>query len=688
MKINFNYAVGPFGREGLGRPKRLGVWAMPEALKHEIPGEAFHQVVLVGNPNVGKSVIFGALTGRYVIASNYPGTTVELSKGRSKGLGRQFLLIDTPGINSVWPRSEDEVVTRDVLLDNPDAHVIQIADAKNLERALFLTSQLAELGARTTLALNMWDEARNSGVTVDAKRLAEILGIPVIPTIATEKVGISQLSKSLDKGSVPSIDITYPGEIEDSIREIEDIIPGNDSSRRGISLMLLSGDETILRRLSRKLSSESIDQIRYIVEKTSALYADPLDYVISRIRARQMARLLEGTVTRVESRPGSIAETIGRVSSHPVYGAPIAAGVLYLMYLFVGVLGAGKAVDFIESVVFGEYINPAIADLFQLLLPEHGFSAFIQDLFVGEFGLISVGLTYSVAIVLPIVGFFFLAFGMLEDSGYLPRLAILANRLFKRVGLSGKAVLPIVLGFGCDTMATLTTRILDTKKERILSTLLLALAIPCSAQLGVIMGVLGQISLAAFVIFGTVIFSQFLIVGFLGSKLFRGPSSDFVIEIPPIRLPKPANVLAKTLTRVRWFFLEAVPLFLLGTFILFILSRTGALVTLERAVSPIVSTFLGLPSEAARAFLMGFLRRDYGAAGLYSLFEGGLLNPLQAIVSMVVITLFVPCIANLFVMIKERGALVALGMVAFIIPFSVLVGGVVRLILAGFGYGE
>jgi ferrous iron transport protein B len=661
---------------------------MPEALEHEIVENESDQVVLVGNPNVGKSVIFGALTGRYTIASNYPGTTVELSKGRSRGLVASYLITDTPGINSVSPRSEDEVVARDVLLDNPGANVVQIADAKNLERAVFLTSQLAELGVRTSLALNMWDEARNAGVTVNLGKLKEILGIPVVPTIATEKVGISQLSRSLEKSSVPRIHVSYPREIEESLKNIESMIPGNDANKRGISLMLLSGDQTMFRRLSRELSDESVDRIKSIVAKTEALYADPLDYVISRTRARQIGRLLEGIVTRVESKPGTLAELIGKISSHPVYGAPIALMVLYLMYLFVGVLGAGRAVDFIETTIFGKYVNPAIADLFRILFPETGVGAFIQDLFVGEFGLISVGITYSVAIVLPIVGFFFLAFGILEDSGYLPRLAILANRMFKKVGLSGKAVLPIVLGFGCDTMATLTTRILDTKKERVLATLLLALAIPCSAQLGVIMGVLGQISIGAFVIFGLVIFSQFLLIGFLGSKIFRGQTSDFVIEIPPIRLPKPANVLAKTFTRVRWFFLEAVPLFVLGTLILFILSRTGALSSLEQAVSPVVSTFLGLPAEAARAFLMGFLRRDYGAAGLYSLFEDGLLDPLQAIVSMVVITLFVPCIANLFVMIKERGLMVALGMVAFIIPFSVLVGGVVRLILTGFGYGE
>jgi ferrous iron transport protein B len=283
--------------------------------------------------------------------------------------------------------------------------------------------------------------------------------------------------------------------------------------------------------------------------------------------------------------------------------------------------------------------------------------------------------------VLPIVGFFFLAFGLLEDSGYLPRLTIMANRIFKVMGMNGKAVLPMVLGLGCVTMATLTTRILDSRKERIIATLLLALAIPCSAQLGVILGILGKIGLGAYLIFIVVILSQLMLVGYLAGKLMPGQASDFMIEIPPFRMPKLSNVVVKTFSRVEWFLKEAVPLFLLGTFVLFVADKAGILSAAVRATEPVVVGFLDLPSEAAVAFIMGFLRRDYGAAGLFKMFEEGALTPVQAIVSMTVITLFVPCIANFFVIIKELGIKKALAMTAFIFPFAVLVGGVLNLIL-------
>ena len=262
----------------------------------------------------------------------------------------------------------------------------------------------------------------------------------------------------------------------------------------------------------------------------------------------------------------------------------------------------------------------------------------------------------------------------------------MANKIFKVMGMNGKAVLPMVLGLGCVTMATLTTRILDTKKERIIATLLLALAIPCSAQLGVILGILGKVSLSAFVIFTVVLVSQLLLVGYLAGKLVPGQTSDFMIEIPPFRLPKISNVIIKTVSRVEWFLKEAVPLFMLGTFALFIADKLGLLDAAVRATEPVIVGFLSLPSEATVAFIMGFLRRDYGAAGLYKLFEAGKLDPTQVIVSMVVVTLFVPCIANFFVVIKEFGVKKALGMTAFIFPFAILVGGVVNFILRAVNY--
>jgi ferrous iron transport protein B len=274
---------------------------------------------------------------------------------------------------------------------------------------------------------------------------------------------------------------------------------------------------------------------------------------------------------------------------------------------------------------------------------------------------------------------------MLEDSGHLPRLAIMVNRIFKTIGLNGKAVLPMVLGLGCCTMATLTTRILETKKERIIVTFLLALAIPCSAQLGVIMGMLSSISPMATLIWVGVLVVVLFLAGYLASIIVPGDPSDFILELPPIRMPKLKNIFMKTIGRIEWYLKEAVPLFVLGTLILFTADKTMLLKLVEKAGSPIVVNLLGLPPKTTEAFLIGFLRRDYGAAGLFTMQKAGLLTPVQVLVSVVTITLFVPCIAQFFVTIKERGMKTAVIMLCIVFPFAVLTGAVLNFGLNAFG---
>jgi ferrous iron transport protein B len=292
-----------------------------------------------------------------------------------------------------------------------------------------------------------------------------------------------------------------------------------------------------------------------------------------------------------------------------------------------------------------------------------------------------MALTYAIAIVLPIVGTFFLFFGLLEDSGYLPRLAVMVNRGFRLMGLSGKAVLPMVLGLGCDTMATLTARILETEKDRILTTLLLSLAIPCSAQLGVILGMLGSLSLwASFVWAGTVL-GVMILVGYLASKVIPGSSSDFIMELVPLRVPQISNILIKTAARMEWYLREALPLFVIGTAFLFVSDKLGLLGLIERLASPLIVWALGLPAKATEAFIVGFLRRDYGAAGLYVLAKTGQMDHVQILVSLVTMTLFVPCIAQFLVTVKERGWKTTVLMAAFIFPFAILVGTILHFLL-------
>jgi ferrous iron transport protein B len=269
----------------------------------------------------------------------------------------------------------------------------------------------------------------------------------------------------------------------------------------------------------------------------------------------------------------------------------------------------------------------------------------------------------------------------------MPRLAVMANRIFRSMGLSGKAVLPMALGLGCDTMATMSARIMETRKERVIVTLLLALGVPCSAQLGVILGMLGGLGLVAAAIWLGIVLGVLFLVGWLFSRLYPGEQSDFVLELPPIRLPSIDNITVKTLARIEWYLKEAVPLFIAGTVILFVLDRLGLLVAIQRFASPVIQSALGLPAEATQAFLIGFLRRDYGAAGLFDLYQGGALDPIQILVSLIVITLFMPCIANFLMIIKEQGIKTALWMSAFILPFALAVGSLVNVLLRMLGTG-
>jgi ferrous iron transport protein B len=571
------------------------------------------RIALVGQPNVGKSALFGRLTGRYATVSNYPGTTVALTRGRAL-VGEEVCdVIDTPGVNALdGALSEDEQITRRVLEAGEADLVVQVADAKNLRRALQLTAHLGAFRQPMVLALNMADEAHRAGIVIDTVQLADRVGVPVVETVATEGRGLDALRGALGEARRPDLPPRINGE-----------------------------------------------QVRW-AQETAA--------VCRQGTGRRAARW---------------QELIGQAVRQPVTGLPILALVLYAFYLAVGVFGAQTLVGWVEDGLFGSLVNPAATTVVNGLVPV----AWLRDLLVGEFGLITMGLTYAVAIVLPVVATFFLVFGFLEDSGYIPRVAIFSDRLFRTIGLNGKAVLPMVLGLGCDTMATMTTRILGTPKERLIAILLLALGIPCSAQLATIFGILGGISFWALLTLFGVVTGQIFLVGYLAARVLPGDRSDFILELPPIRLPAWRNLLVKTGLRVRWYLKEAVPIFLVGTVLLWTLDRAGVLAWLTRAGEPLMTGLLGLPASVAGVFIMGFLRRDYGAAGLFTLARDGALTGVQAVVALTVMTLFVPCVANFLMMVKERGWRVGLAIVGVITPLALLTGAVLNHGLRFFGFG-
>ncbi len=641
-------------------------------------------LLLVGNPNVGKSAVFGALTGRYVTVSNYPGTTVEVTRGSTVIAGREREIVDTPGINTLVPQSEDEQVTRDMLLTGEGSAVVQVGDMKNLRRVLLITLQLAEMGLPFTLDLNMADEARTAGIGVDTDRLSQLLGVPVVRTVATQKRGLGALQEAVGRAVPSAWSCTYPLSIDRAVSEIEALLPTDLPLKpRAVALMLAAGDETLTAWLMHTVGAGAIVTINEIADRLGREFPGGARLAINRARMAAVDRVL-AEVLQVRERLGTPAwlQRISRWSIHPVLGLPFMALALVLAWLIVGLLGAGLLVDLLQKTLFEGLINPALARLADQLIP----IGILRDFLVGDFGLITMALTYAIAIVLPIVGAFFIFFGLLEDSGYMPRLAVMLNRLFRRMGLSGKAVLPMALGLGCDTMATLTARIMETRKQRLIVTLLLALGVPCSAQLGVILGLLGGVGPLALAIWGVVVIGVLFTVGWLAARVLPGETADFILELPPLRMPRPGNLVVKTGARIEWYLKEAVPIFVAGTFILFLLDVTGLLTVIERGVAPILQGLLDLPAESTGAFLIGFLRRDYGAAGLYDLHAAGRLDPVQTLVALVTMTLFMPCIAQFLIIIKEQGWKVAVGMVAFIIPVAIAVGALLNLLLRTTGW--
>jgi ferrous iron transport protein B len=703
------------------------------------------RLALVGNPNVGKSVIFGALTGSYATVSNYPGTTVEVARAPAR-FDSNVEIIDTPGANTLLPQSEDERVTRDILLSGADG-VIQVADAKNLARALSLSLQLAEAGVPFTLVLNMMDEVAERGLEIDARRLASLLGVTVTETVAVRGQGLRRLREALAAMRISHYETRYPEAVERGLRRIEPRLAGFPVSRRSLALMCLSLrpwlrehlDPTALATVEqacREAGGELHGRVAYEIHRSRVRAAERLARAVTRrvsegeLPAADGDRrwapfgfaallgsllLLSGDLALVPAlrdgwgrlpawlaiaaaavaawRSAGMRAALGRWATRRGLGLVVLLVVLYVVCRFVGVFAAGTAVDFFEDTLFGGTVNPAVTKgidgFVAAVAPRAGRAAGALDLgrdvLVGQYGLITVALTYASAIILPIVTAFFLAFSVLEDSGYLPRLAVMVNRLFRGMGLNGKAVLPMVLGLGSDTMATLTARIMETRKERVLVTLLLALGVPCSAQLGVILGLFGSLPLWAPAVWGAVVVGVLLAVGYLAARLLPGESSDLILEMPPIRRPELKNIVIKTIGRLEWYVREAVPIFILGTLVLFLLDRLGALERLIRGGEPVVVSLLQLPPRATEAFLVGFFRRDYGAAGIYALFNQGLMTPVQAVVALVTITLFVPCVANFFIIVKEHGVRTALAMSAFIFPFAFLMGGAVNVLLRAAG---
>ena len=595
-------------------------------------------VALVGNPNVGKSLFFNYLSGMYVDVSNYPGTTIEFIKGRYKS----FEVVDTPGVYGISSFTDEEAVTRDVVLQADI--VLNVVDASHLERDLFLTQQLIDMGKKVALVLNFMDEVEKLGLEIDTTLLSSSLGVPVFRTTATTRGGFDQIDDALQQARRGSQNPALHYRLHRLLSET-----GSEAE----ALLILEGDESVSQRHGVPPEHER-----------ESLYID----------RRNRVNIIINSVLVERNVRARFATHLGRWAINPWTGIPLIVSALYLIYLFVGKLVAQDVVNFAESTLGHGLWEPWIRGIItQYVSP----TSWLGILLVGEFGVVSMTVTYLAFLLLPLVMAFYLSLALMEDSGYLPRLATLVDRSLNAIGLNGSAVIPLILGFGCVTMATVTTRLLGSEREKTIASAILQFAVPCSAQLAVVAAFLAGAGFGAMIIYSATIFIIFVAVGTILHRILPGSTTPLLIDLPPMRLPRIDNVARKTAYRSYFFMKEAAPWFFVGALAVGAMQVTGLLTVWQNLLNPLTTSWLQLPREASTAFVMGMVRRDFGAAGLYSLS----LQPNQVVVALVTITLFTPCVASLMVMMKERGWKEALTVWAGTWIVAFLVGGILSQIL-------
>jgi len=628
-------------------------------------------IAFVGNPNVGKSVLFNKLTGQYSVVSNYSGTSVDVTRGTIKIDGTDYQAVDTPGVYSLMPLSEDEQVTRDLIIREKPSVIVQVCDIKNIERSLHLFFELAMFKIPVIMVLNMYDEAVHSGIKINGYQLEKILRVPVIMTAATLGYGLEKIIKKIPQAATTPFDIVYSE--EKAISCVDEVLKDKVPYSRAISVYLLCGDKGI--------SNYIPDNLKNFIQtdcfKKININADSFNSRLFNDRNNAIKRITGNAKIVKHKNKFEFLQFIGNAALNPFIGTILLLCILYLMYEFVGVFMAGTVVDFIQTSVFEKFLNPIVVNILDYLKTPD----MVKDFLTGEYGLWTVAVTYAFAIIFPIITGFFLFLGILEDSGYLPRLSVMLDRIFSFIGLNGKAVLPMILGLGCGTMAVLSSRVLETRKERMIILVLLSLAIPCSAQLGIILAMLSAISYKATIIWFCCILVSILGIGKLLAYFIKGEPNNLIIELPNIRIPSLLNIFSKIKMRLEWYLKEIVPLFVIATAFLFFIDKIHLLEKIEKLLSPVIVYFLGLPIETTSTFIMGFLRRDYGASGIYVMAQNGLLTNTQVLITAVVITLFIPCLAQSLIVIKEYGVKIAAVVFTAVTAYAVLFGGLLKFLL-------
>jgi len=568
-----------------------------------------NKILLIGNPNVGKSAVFSRLTGAKVVISNYPGTTVEFTEGCTKINASRPVIIDIPGTYSLKPTSKAEEVAVRMLKDGD--LIINIVDATNLERNLCLTLELLEEGIPVIVALNMWDDTKHKGIEIDVKKLEKILGVPVVPTCGLTGEGIKELVNNIPKARIKKHGVLTDG-----------------------------------------------------------------------ARWKYIGKIIED-VQKLHHRHHTFLERLEDLSIRPATGMPVAVIVLFCAFWVIRFI-AENLIVYAADPFFTKIWTPIAMKISALL----GTGSFLHDVIIGKlvdgtvnytqgFGLFTTGFYVPFAMVLPYIISFYLALGILEDFGYLPRFAVLMDNFMHRLGLHGYAVIPLILGLGCNVPGALAMRILEGKREKFIAATLMAVAVPCMAQIAMIIGLVGERGGTYVGVVFLTLFLVLVIKGLMLNKFTKGKSPEILLEIPPYRIPHISSVFKKLWMRVFSFLKEAVPYVLLGILFVNVLYTLGVINVLSGIFSPIIQKVWGLPKEAIAALIIGFLRKDVAI---------GMLGPLnlttkQLVVGSTVLAIYFPCIATFAVLVRELGIRDMLKSAALMIGTAILVGGLLNLIL-------
>ena len=562
------------------------------------------KVVLAGNPNVGKSLFFNAYTGKYVNVSNFPGTTIDVPKGQ---MDDQTRLMDTPGVYGLSSLSEEEQVAENAIL-GADI-IINVVSAISLERDLFLTQQMIDYGKPMIIALNQVDEAKARNLQVDLAKLEALLGVPVFPTVAVHNEGLEQVKQAISQARLgnPTPDAPEAAEIK--------ALEANLGHR-----MKIYG---LRRQYVNALASQ-------VVKDTT-----PPDTI------RQL-----------------ISQRVGQALLNPWIAFVSMLFILYALYQVIGIWVAGDLVGLTEGkLMLGEDAGswPGLIPLMQGAISQvFPTDSILYTVFGGEFGVLTMSVRYIFGVLFPLVLGFYIYISILEDCGYLPRVAVISDGLLNKIGLNGRAVIPLILGLGCVTMATVSTRVLTSNRERTIASTILAITIPCSAQLGVLIALMAKAGgVQAWLVYCVVLFTTLIGLGTILNKMLPGRSTSLILDLPPMRIPNFKNIARKTWVRTVVFLKEAAPLFMLGSLLVAVLQVTHLLEAIQAGLGPAIHATLNLPYETAQVFVMGLVRRDFGAAGLYIMADE--LSRAQLLTCLMVITLFVPCFASATVIWKERG---------------------------------